>query len=277
LKKILKGIIVGISCLLPGVCSGLVAITLNVYNDLLEIGSGYYKIKVLIKNVLLLMGMLIGIILTILILTSLNENYPFLVNASFIGFATSSLFIYASTFKDDIHASKLRRTVLIIIGCIVIIAFDYLSTLILVVNFSNSNIIIFIIGGLLSSFAFIAPGISGSLILVVLGIYFPLFSFIKRFLTFDFNFLFNDYIIIISFFIAFMLGIIISSKLLQYLVKNKYYYFYNISLGMIVGSIIVLFKSTIKLFVLSQLLGYIIILLISFFLFYNIAKEKYGM
>ena len=92
MKKILKGIIVGISCLLPGVCSGLVAITLNVYNDLLEIGSGYYKIKVLIKNVLLLMGMLIGIILTILILTSLNENYPFLVNASFIGFATSSLF-----------------------------------------------------------------------------------------------------------------------------------------------------------------------------------------
>ena len=277
MKKILKGIMVGISCLLPGVCSGLVAITLNVYNDLLEIGSGYYKIKVLMKNILLLVGMLIGIILTILILTSLNECYPFLVNASFIGFATSSLFTYASTFKDDVQSLKLRRTILIIVGCLVIIAFDYLSMVISLINFSNSNILIFIVGGLLSSFAFIAPGISGSLILVVLGIYFPIFEFIKRFLTFDFNVLFNDYVNIIAFFIAFMLGIIISSKLLQYLVKNKYYYFYNVSLGMIVGSIIVLIKSTIELFVLSQLLGYIIILLISFFLFYNISKEKYGM
>lgn len=275
MKKIFKGMIVGISCLLPGVCSGLVAMTLNVYEELLEVGSKLFKIKVLFKHLLLLLGMLIGLLLTVFLLSSLNEHYPFLVSAAFIGFSLSSFIIFI---KEEEVKKKIRyRSFLIILGIIIIVVFDLLTFLIDKNHgLENYNFVLVIVGALLSAFAFIAPGISGSLLLVILGLYFPLFKIVKKLISLNFNLTFSQYAFIVIFTITFLMGIIISSKILKYLIKNYHNQFYDISLGMIIGSIVVLIKNAYQDLIVSQIGWFMIVLLISFILFVNIAKEKYG-
>ena len=113
---------------------------------------------------------------------------------------------------------------------ILIFIFAFLTILLSIINPSigeNINLFYILICGIIASSAMILPGISGSLILVILGVY-----------TLIINALNNlEYNIILVFLIGCLIGIINFSKIIKWLFHNYRDYTFSIMLGLVIGSI----------------------------------------
>jgi len=120
---------------------------------------------------------------------------------------------------------------------------------------NSSSSIKFFIGGILFSLGKIFPGLSSSFFLISLGIYEDILLVLS-----------NPYLLIIRvayyfpFMIGVVFGVIIFIKLLEYLINNKYALLYNVILGFILSTIIIIFP---KFYLnIENILGIILMLLI---------------
>ena len=117
-----------------------------------------------------------------------------------------------------------------IVNFILIFIFSFLTILLSIIKPSvgeNINLFYILICGIIASSAMILPGISGSLILVILGVY-----------TLIINALNNlEYNIILVFLIGCLIGIINFSKIIKWLFHNYRDYTFSIMLGLVIGSI----------------------------------------
>ena len=93
LMLILKGMIIGIANIIPGVSGGTLMITLGIYQDVIETISHFFKD--LKKSLKLVIPLGIGMVLSILILSKIIklclEKYPFPTTFFFIGLPLISL------------------------------------------------------------------------------------------------------------------------------------------------------------------------------------------
>ena len=79
MKKLIKGVLIGISYVLPGVCSSTTANSMGEYENILELTGNFYSVNVLRKHCKLGFGVLLGIMIALLSL-----NYFFLNNIFWI-------------------------------------------------------------------------------------------------------------------------------------------------------------------------------------------------
>ena len=169
MKKVLFGIILGITYIIPGLCSTSMAISLGVYEDLLEVLSSFYKIKTLKKHFFFLLGMLMGLIISFLILMRLYEKFKVIFTSIFIGFIIGSIEKRSGVKK---HKPSVLILSLVIIFSLLLL--DYVGkNQLAYVNDNNTlfSLIITFILSFISSVAFILPGISGSMLMFVFGLY----------------------------------------------------------------------------------------------------------
>ena len=85
MKKIFNGILIGASYVIPGVCSATTAINLGEYNNILEITSNVYKLKILKKHLKLIVSLFIGALLSLLLLSFIFKHIPFVLMSLFLG------------------------------------------------------------------------------------------------------------------------------------------------------------------------------------------------
>lgn len=96
-------------------------------------------------------------------------------------------------------------------------------------------IVLFIVG-VIASATMVIPGVSGSLVLMLLGFYFPILKTIKSFFTF--NHLVRDTLILGAFGLGVLVGIVLVAKLIEFLfAKFEVKTYYGV-IGFIVASII---------------------------------------
>lgn len=127
------------------------------------------------------------------------------------------------------------------------IAFSVLK----VENISNKTIIPIFLAGAIAAFSMVIPGISGSMILLILGMYDAMTEVLNG-LALDFA---NaKFIFIIPFTIGIILGIILAIRLIKYLLDNFYTKTYSIIIGFVISSTIIIFSGTQKMFMDEQLL-----------------------
>ena len=93
LVNVLRGAIIGIANIIPGVSGGTMAVVMNIYDQLIGSISKFFRnFK---KNLLFLIPILIGagagIFLFSLLLGSLLEKYPMPVNFFFLGLILGSI------------------------------------------------------------------------------------------------------------------------------------------------------------------------------------------
>ena len=60
MKRLLNAILIGISYVIPGVCSSTTASSLGEYQNILEVTGNFYRLTVLKKHVLLIIGIING-------------------------------------------------------------------------------------------------------------------------------------------------------------------------------------------------------------------------
>ncbi len=256
--KFLKGFLIGFSLLIPGVCSALVSMALYEYQTLLEVIENFYKISKIKKHGFFIFGILSGIVAVIIGVAYLFKEYQVLLELFFLGLAIGG----AIKLSKMIQYIKIVDFMVIIVGILLSIIPEIInqSTNIQTLT-NNANLLFIIIGGILSSLAFIMPGVSGSMILLSLGIY-PLIitSFSSCLKIFIVTPNINSIIISISFLISFVLGALLFSKLINKIINKYENLFMKFCLGLLIGSIIIILINVLY-FKLSIVMKIVIILM----------------
>ncbi len=262
LVLILKGIIIGIGKIIPGVSGGMLAISLNVYDKSIEAISNFFKdIK---SNTLFLTKLGLGIIIAIVLFSKIinySLTYYYLPTMLFfIGLIIGGI---PSIIKETKKEVSLKNINLSLIAIIFILGIGFLSKIFSFNKVDESNFFILVIMGVIEALTMIIPGISGTAILMMLGYYNLI---IEAFSNLTVPTLFIDSItILVPFSIGIILGVICLVKVIN-LFLNKYKIkSYYLILGFVISSIFLLLVNLFKLnFSISTILFNILFLVIGF-------------
>lgn len=255
LKRFLAGMGIGTGAAIPGVSGAAIAVIFRVYEDIIAAVNNFRKrfgfaIKVLIP---ILLGIVCAVIPCIILFSLAFEYLMFVLICVFAGFLIGSLPSITEKVKG-VKPNKLQ-IVLLITGILFVIALGVLSVALgdrfnIGQYFKNINsnwwlYFVLIPVGVLAAVALTVPGLSGSLILLVIGFYRPLVDSAKGWggmcLHGDFSMFFQLLGVITCFGIGCLIGVVLVSKVMTLLLnKHRDSTFFTI-IGFIIGSITVLF------------------------------------
>ena len=241
IMTILKGFVLGIANIIPGVSGGTLAITLGIYEKLIEIISNFSKkIKDNIKFVILLViGVAIGLLLFSNIISTCLDRFPFVTIMFFIGIILGGTPILFKKVNNNINISNI---VIFFITFSIVMIMTFISSGDKIITLDSLNIIKIIglfFAGFFAAASMLLPGISGSFILMLIGYYKPIVDSIKDLTHFN-NILHN--IIILGFAgIGILFGLVLSAKLINWLLKKYEIQTYFGIIGFVIASVISIF------------------------------------
>lgn len=243
IKNILKGIIIGIANIIPGVSGGILAISMGVYDVIIDaLAHLPQQLKKSIRTLFpFAIGAFIGIITLSFIMEYLFLYYPLPTYFCFIGLILGGLM----KILKNIPFSKLTLShyLLFFSAFIITFALPYLnhSTLQTNLSFSLESFIKLLMIGFIISATMIIPGISGSIILMILGYYQPLLHIINQSITyllaFDFIHLIENILFLFPLAVGVIIGIFSLAKLIKICLSRYKSYTYCAILGLVLSSI----------------------------------------
>lgn len=227
----------------PGVSGGTIAFILGFYdkfiNSLNNLISGPNdKRKDAIKYLIKLgIGWLIGMASAALVLTSVFESHIYQISSLFIGFIIFAIPIIIKEEKENLKG-KYAFLIFTLIGILIVAGITYFNPVSgagINIDINNLNVglglYIFIVGMVAIS-AMVLPGISGSTLLLIFGVYMPIMNAIKEFLHMNFNY----FPVLVIFGLGILSGILLVIKLIKIaLEKYRSQTIYTI-LGLMIGS-----------------------------------------
>ena len=235
IKLFFKGVFMGIADAIPGVSGGTIALLLGIYEELISTISGLnFSLITKLKNngfksfweslngnflITLVLGIGISLILFVKISANLLSSHPLYVWSFFLGLILATVYVIYKLIES--------WNLVNIISTLLMIVFSILLTSDSLNISDDTNLFYILICGIIASSAMILPGISGSLILVILGVYKILVEALDNL----------DIKIITSFIVGAIIGVISFSKILKWLFKNYKSLAYSIMLGLVIGSI----------------------------------------
>ncbi len=268
MKNLLKGFIIGIGKIIPGVSGAMLAITMGVYDKSIYYINNFKSNKK--ESVRYLLPLAIGIILSILIfsriITYTLENYYLPTKLFFIGLIIGGIPSIINKTDKKSHSITVVSFLLFFSLSMLSINNTYL------VKDNIQDIIIFFISGIIEAIGTVVPGVSSTALLMIIGTYNNVILSISNVL--NINSIIQNIKILIPFIIGTLLGIILTIKLIDYLFKKYNKKVYNFILGVLSSSIVLLIiQSTNKESnILELIVG--IILLITGIIISNIFEEN---
>lgn len=261
MKNLLKGFLIGIGKIIPGVSGAILAITLGVYDKSIEYINNFKNQKK--ESIKYLAPLVVGIVISIILfskfLTFLFAKYYLVTMLFFIGLVIGGL---------PTVINKVNKKDYLIVIIVFILVF-----LLSITNIDNNyliqnnflDIIVMLISGLLEAIGTVVPGVSSSALLMIMGTYNLIISSVGNIM--NITNLINNLKIIIPFLFGLLLGIIMIIKVLAYLLKKYENKVYSFVLGVLLSSIVLLiikaFNST---FTFIQLIIGIILLVFGIFI-----------
>lgn len=215
IKLILKGIIIGIAKIIPGISGSMIAISLNVYENAIKAINDIKNIRNIYFLVKLSLGILIGILLFGNIVRYFYNNYYFYTMCLFIG-------LIIGTIPSIIKRIDLKKdNYILLFSFALIILIDKLN-----ISIPINNISTFFLG-IVDAISMVVPGISGTAIFIMLDCYDYILEIYSK-ISLD--------MIIFGFGIT--SGVIITSYVVGYFLKKHKNKFYTFTLGLLILSII---------------------------------------
>lgn len=273
LTLVIKGFLIGVANIIPGVSGGTLAITLGIYEKL--IGAISHFFKNLKENIKFIIPIGIGAFLSILLLSRVIsfclDKYTLATILFFIGLILGGIPLLNKKIKG--HYKNVSNIIIFLLSFGFVIALSVLKGE-NVVSFANMNIINYImlfLVGVVAAATMIIPGVSGSFVLMLLGYYKPIVDTIGA-LT-KFNNIWQNIMILVPFGIGVLVGIVAISKLLEFLFKKYEVKTYFGVMGFIMASIITIFTGAEGLvFSIPQLLIGLMLLGIGFTAAYKLGE-----
>ena len=256
IRLFIIGICIGMANVIPGVSGGTLAVVFGIYDRF--INAITYNLKKLWANkrfvVPLLSGMALGVLLFSKLITVLYENFPVQTNFFFTGLIIGSLpMIFASSVKkaegENHSIGKLIGIfICVIAGLSALLFFSYLEGAVdgttpdmstALPELSAKLAFRIFIAGYIGAIAMVIPGISGSLLMLILGVYTIVMKSIPTlFVPEEF---FHALFLLLPNGIGVLLGLLCGAKLVAWLLKKAPNHTYAVILGLLLGSAINLF------------------------------------
>ena len=258
---ILKGFIMGIANIIPGVSGGTLAIILGIYEKLINILSCLWKnIKENLKFLIpLFLGMGIAIIAGSYVIDWGLTNFPIATTMFFIGLVIGGIpFIYAKVHKKYNVINVI--IFLVIAAAVILISLWSMDRVISLNKIDFLLVIRLFFVGVAAAATMIIPGISGSLVLMNLGYYEGIISAIKG-LT-NLNQFGHNFCILLPFGIGVIVGLVLVARLIKWLLKKFPIQSYFGILAFVLASIVsIILKIDATDFVVSEfILGFVLLI-----------------
>jgi len=243
---LLKGFVIGIAFIIPGVSGGTVAFYLGIYDRIIHaIGHLFSEFK---KSMSILIPVALGILVSVVMLAKLmawllNVN-SFMTMLFFIGLLLGGI---PGLIKqmDDKPLKKTRTLLPLVIGFVLVMALlwaerrasgDAVATI--DITFANFWLLFFL--GAISAITMIIPGISGSALLMVLGYYTAIVTGVFKNL-FDYASLGYNAYVLVSYGLGAVVGVLLFSRPLDYLLTKHRRETLAAIIGFIAASVIMIF------------------------------------
>ena len=264
----------------PGVSGGTIALLLGIYEELVttigninlslfkELNNGFYSFwEKLNGNFLLslIIGVGISLVTFIKLTAYLFDKYPILIWSFFLGLILATIYIIFKLIKYWNYVN-------IIFVLIAVFVSFYIGE-INVIDSVNINLFYILISGIIAASAMIIPGISGALMLLILGLYSTMINAINN-IEID---------KILTFSLGAIIGLLSFSKILKWMFNKNSSLTYSILLGFVIGSIpkVWPWKSELEENILpsfniseNYLVYSIIIIFFGFYFIYSIQEKK---
>lgn len=252
-----KGIFMGIANIIPGVSGGTMAVSLGIYDKFISSISGLTKNfkKSFMALLPIVLGMGVGILGFSFIIEYLLRAHTLVTCLAFIGLIFGGLPVLLKAMKKKMREadSKLgigNAAAFIILFAVAVglpmIGVGEETSTVLTAN-AVSMIILFFVG-IIAAATMVIPGVSGSLVLMILGYYYGIINTIKdlinSLLQFNMNAILNDVLVLFPFVIGVLVGIVGVAKLIEYLFNRHSVMTYSAIFGLIIASPIAIFYNT---------------------------------
>lgn len=251
LLDIIRGIVIGIANIIPGVSGGTMMVTMGIYDKLLGSITGLFKqFKKSVKTLFpYFIGMAVGIVAFAFLLTKvLLVKFPLPTAFAFIGLIAGGIPVLVKRVKGAGAAKKTSASGGFV-SCVVV--FVLFFALIIGMQFlgegaektvtpSVLSALIMLVMGVLAAAAMVVPGVSGSLLLLAFGYYNTVTGAVTEFISavFDWNLpvLLEKTAILFPFGIGVLLGIFFVAKLIEWLLAHYARLTYCGILGLVAAS-----------------------------------------
>ncbi len=230
----ITGLAFGIANVIPGVSGGTMLVIFGIYDKLTEAISG---IKAIFKNLPFLLcfgaGAGLGIIGFAFVITMLFENFGVQTNMYFIGLILGSvpLIVKIGTEESKIKPMCIVPFIMafaVVIGLALLEQYNVVSIAPDVVEgFDIIATIKIFVCAVIAAVTMIIPGVSGSFVMMLLGVYETVIGSIK-----DLNFF-----VLIPFAIGVVVGIMAGAKLMSVLINRYKLMVYSAIMGLVIGSV----------------------------------------
>lgn len=257
IMDMIKGVFIGIANVIPGVSGGTMAVSLGIYDKLIGSVSNLTKNwKKSLRTLLpIMLGCAIGIIGFTYAIEYLLSRHTFVTCMTFVGLILGGIPILLRSLRKQLRKSRSR------IGISGILAFLILFAVAVGLPMMNAGeetlraidptpgtMIVLLVIGIIASATMVVPGVSGSLVLMILGYYYGIIDSVKGFLdalkAFDIPALTHGFLILFPFGIGVLLGIFLIAKLITYLFEQFGIQTYCAILGLIIASPFAIFYNT---------------------------------
>lgn len=199
LINVVRGFCMALADSVPGVSGGTVAFILGFYDKFigslshLVNGSKEERKEAVFFLAKLMLGWIIGFCLSVLVLGKIFETHIYELSSLFMGLSVFALPIVIQEEKEVLK-EKYQNVFFAFIGIGVVVLITYLNSrgtetgAVDIAHLSFGTAIYIFLVAMVAISAMVLPGISGSTLLLIFGLYVPIISAIKEFLHFNFKY-----------------------------------------------------------------------------------------
>lgn len=262
MKRFIKGILVGIGGVSPGLSGGVMMVIFDLYGQFVESISTFFKnpkksIKFLFP---LVCGVGLGILLFGKIVSFLLSEQPMYTRFTFLGLVLGTLPLFYREVKKKGFKNKYY---FIILGAF-LIGFFLLSSGTLFSNVNNLNLFQKIILGLVVAASTIIPGIDSAVILSSIGLYEVYLNAVAEL----------DLSVLIPAICGAVLGVLILSMIMNILIKRYYTITYCVIFGLFISIIPSVLDKGFKMGINFETIVSILLMIIGFVVSFYMGKRE---
>lgn len=274
----IKGIVLGVAFVIPGVSGGTLAVLMGIYEELIEAASNFYKsIADFKKYIMYLLPIGLGVVFSVAVFAKLIkfglDKAPIITILIFLGMIIGGIPALVRNVKGT--KISLKDMTLMLVGLIIVISmliFHKSNSNVVLTNMSITGYITLFLVGAIAAVTMVVPGISGSFTLMLIGYYEPILNLVNDITSFK-N-LGPNLILIFIFMLGVFIGIIFISKIIEWCLKHYKRETYYAIIGFVLSSIISVIYEVSKFpFNLTHLIIGIVLMVINTVLVYKVFDE----
>jgi len=245
LYRVVSGFFLGISFIAPGFSGSLMAIAMGVYKDLLRIFSS--PLKPFKDNLRFMtpigIGMIISLVIFVLIFNTLFDTHKKAAYFLFVGLIAG----YLPVIYKEVKEIGFKKQYLLggVAAFAIAIGFGVFAFAIMPetgAQVSMDSLLILVLSGFFAGAIMLVPGMSVSTILMLFGVYTPLVAAAFEMMGLEFSYLLPFGL----FFVAFLAGLALASKLIKKAFEKHPGYANTAVLGFVFGSLISIFYQSLQ-------------------------------